>query len=196
MNNLENTLKAIKTLVVAKTINGTSFVGVRGYQNSKGEVSNQTIFVGFLLSNLLKKDLETLKAFDLTPIIKKYGEEVATKAYEELLVSLAKRTATEEEKEALRKENDATIKRSDAQTDAYTQLAKGIKQHNDTKEIHVFGLCVAKKVLVEGVYPSVNSRPKTLAKKEIQKLADLKQLKYRTLRFKEADSVKLQGVEI
>ena len=28
--------------IVSKTIKGTSFVGVRNYTNSKGEVSNQT----------------------------------------------------------------------------------------------------------------------------------------------------------
>ena len=56
---LQETLKGIKALVVAKTIKGTSFVGVRGYENSKGEVSNQTLLVGYNYANMLKKDFET-----------------------------------------------------------------------------------------------------------------------------------------
>jgi hypothetical protein len=194
MSTLKNTLRAIKVLVSAKTIKGTSFVGIKGYENSKGEISNQTLLVGFNLTNLLKKDLETLKAFDIQPIIQKYGKEVATKAYSELLTSLAKRTATEEEKEQLRKNADATIKRSDAQIDAYITIAKGIKQGVLRKDIKVYGMVVRKEVLIEGNYPSVNSAPKTLAKKDIQKQANLKQLKLRTLTFKDSKQVNLQGV--
>jgi hypothetical protein len=35
--------------------------------------------------------------------------------------------------------------RSDAQIDAYTHIAKGIKINKETKLIHVFGLVVKKK---------------------------------------------------
>jgi hypothetical protein len=194
MNTLKETLRAIKVLVSAKTIKGTSFVGIKGYTNSKGEVSNQTLLVGFNLVNLLKKDLEKLKQVDISSVIEKYGEQVATTAYSELLESLAKRTATEEEKETLRKYNDSTMKRSDAQIDAYISLAKGVKQHNENKDVKVYGLVVNKKVLVEGEYKPVNSRPKTLAKKDLQKLADLKQTKIRTFTFNDATNVNLQGV--
>jgi len=196
MNTLENTLKGIKAIVSAKTIKGTSFVGVRGYENSKGEVSNQTLLVGYNYVTMLKNDFETLKKVDIKSIIEKYGKEVATTAYSELLTSLAKLTATEEEKEALTKKGDSTMNRSNGQTDAFTTLAKGIKQHNETGKIYVTGLGVAKTILVKGVYPTVNSRPKTLAKKEIKKLANLKNDKIRRFTFTSIDTLKLQGVTV
>ena len=65
MSNLKETLRGIKALVSAKTINGTTFVGVRGYENSKGEVSNQTLLVGYNYTNMLNKDLEKLKVLDI-----------------------------------------------------------------------------------------------------------------------------------
>lgn len=196
MNTLQDTLKTIKALVVAKTIKGTTFVGVRAYENSKGEVSNQTLLVGYNYAKMLKNDMEKLKQLNIETIINKYGEEVATKAYSELLVSLAKTTATEEEKEQLRKENDSTINRSDAQIDAYITLAKGIKQHKESGKIFVTGLSVKKTVLKKGVYPIVNSRPKTLAKDEIKKLANLSNNKIRKFTFNSMSELKLQGVTV
>ncbi len=196
MSDLKNTLRGIKALVSAKTINGTSFVGVRGYENSKGEVSNQTLLVGFSYAKLLKKDMQTLIEFNITPIVKKYGKEVTMKAYEELLRSLAKVTATEEEKEQLRKNGDSTIKRSDGQSDAYITLAKGITQHKTDGTIKIFGMCVAKTVLDEGTYKTVNSSAKTLAKKEIKKLANLSNNKIRRFNFADVSVLKLQGVTV
>ena len=196
MNTLQETLKGIKAIVTAKTIKGTSFVGIRGYENSKGEVSNQTLLVGYNYVTMLKNDFETLKKVDIITVIAKYGKEVATTAYSELLTSLAKLTATEQEKEQLKKQNDSTINRSNGQTDAFTTLAKGIKQHNETGKIYVTGLCVAKTVIVEGTYKVVNSRAKTLAKKDIKKLANLKNDKIRRFTFNSINELKLQGVTI
>jgi len=196
MSNLKETLRGIKALVSAKTINGTTFVGVRGYENSKGEVSNQTLLVGYNYANMLNKDLEKLKVLDIKTIIAKYGTEVATKAYSELLNSLAKLTATEEEKEQLAKENDSTINRSNGQLNVFTTLAKCIKQHNETGVLYISGLGVRKKVLVEGVYKKVNSKPKTLAKNEIKKLANLSNEKIRRFVFKDMDKLILQGVTV
>ena len=192
MSNLSETLRAIKVIVIAKTIKGTSFVGIQGYTSSNGEVSNQTIQVGYNLTNLLKKDLEKLKALDISTVIAKYGEEVTTKAYSELLTSLAKRTATEAEKEQLLKEGDSTINRSIGQVDAYTNFAPGIKQHNDTKELKIHGIVISKTKLVEGEYKAVKSSDKTLAKRAIQKIANLGNSKIRTFTFKDASQVKLK----
>ncbi len=193
---LQETLRGIKALVTAKTINGTSFVGVRGYESSKGEISNQTLLVGYNYANMLKKDFETLKKLDIKSVIEKYGTVVAMGAYGELLNSLAKLTATEEEKEELSKKGDSTMNRSNGQIDAFTTLATGIKQHNETGKIYVTGLSVKKTVLKEGTYKAVNSRPKTLAKKEIKKLADLQTDKIRRFTFKDVSELRLQGVAI
>ncbi len=50
-------MRNIKTLVTAKTIKGTTFVGVRGYLNRYNELSNQTFLAGVSYANLLNNDL-------------------------------------------------------------------------------------------------------------------------------------------
>lgn len=184
----------IRTLVACKTIQGTSFVGVRNYENSKGEVSNQTFLVGINYGKLLENDLKTLQAFDVLPLVAKHGKEVVMKAYQEMLASLTKRTASEFEKEILREANDSTIKRSDAQSDAYTTLAKGLKAKDEN--LFIYGLCVKKTVLVEGNYPTVNSRLKTIVKAEITKSANLRGGKFKQFKLGAFETLNIQGLKL
>lgn len=193
-NTITKALDNVATIVACKTINGTSFVGVRNYENSKDEVSNQTFLVGINYANLLDADLKTLKAFDIKPLIKKYNKEVVTKAYTELLNSLIKRTATEFEKAILRAANDTTINRSDAQSDAYENVAKGLKMKDGN--LYIYGLCVKKTVLVEGNYPKVNSQLKTIVKNEIKKSAELKEVKFKQFKLGNLEELNIQGFTI
>lgn len=194
MNTITKALNNVATLVACKTINGTSFVGIRNYENSKDEVSNQTFLVGINYANLLKSDLETLKAFDIKPLIKKYDKEIVTKAYTELLNSLIKRTASELDKAILREANDSTIKRSDAQSDAFENVAKGLKAKDGN--LYIYGLCVRKEVIVEGNYPTTNSQLKTIVKNEIKKAANLKETKYKQFKLGSLETLNIQGFEI
>lgn len=194
LNTLEQKLNQVATLVACKTIKGTSFVGVRNYVNTNGEMSNQTFIVGINYAKLLENDLEKLKAFDIAPLIEKYDKETVTKAYSELLVSLVKRTASELDKEVLRANNDATINRSDAQSDAFINVAKGLKTQDGC--LYIYGLAVKKTVLVEGVYPSVNSALKTIVKNEIKKLANLKETKYKQFKLGNLETLSIQGFTI
>jgi len=194
MTNLN--IAKIETIVASKTIKGTSFVGVRNYTNSKGEISNQTFIVGINYAKLLENDLNTLTNFDLNPILKKYPTERLTvlKAYNELLTSLVKRTATEKEKDELRAKNDLTIKQSDAQSDAYIQIGKGLKSKDN--DLYLFGLLVKKTVLKSIEYPTVNSQLKTIIKNDIKKQSDLRDLKVRNFKLGALETLKMQGFTI
>lgn len=193
-NSIEKKVSQIATIVACKTIKGTSFVGVSNYVNSNGEMSNQTFLVGFDYGKMLQSDLDTLKAFDIQPLIEKYGKDIVVKAYDELLVSLVKRTATELEKEILRENSDATINRSDAQNDAYVHIAKGLKVQDNN--LYIYGRCVRKTVLVKGEYPIVKSQLKTIVKNEIKKLADLKENSYKQFKLGNLEKLKIQGATI
>lgn len=194
MNTIEKKLQNIETLVAVKSINGTSFVGVRNYENSKGEISNQTFLVGINYVKLLENDLETLKNFDFKPLFKEHNYKLVKEAYQELLTSLTKRTASELEKAILRANNDKTIKQSDAQINAYEQVAKGLKSKDEN--LYIYGLCVRKEVLVKGEYKATKSREKTIIKNKIKKLANLKELKYKQFKLGSLETLKIQGLEI
>jgi hypothetical protein len=190
--------KNVKLVVTAKTIKGTSFVGLRDYSNAQGEVSNYTINAGISYFNVLTSDYQKLIDIqnDIVLTLKKqYPIAVVEKAYYEVLTSLEKRLSDEETKEQLRAEGDKTIAQSDAQINAYINLAKGVKLHKDTMQLHVFGLVVRKTILQPTEYKPTKSRELTIVKNKIKKLCEFKQDKYRTFIFNKGD-IKMQGIEI
>lgn len=201
MENVKNLNDAIKLIVAAHTIKGTSFVGLREYVNKQGEKSNQTIIAGITYENCLLNDFNALQEYGIAKFLtnekltKKFNPELIRKAFFEVYESLEKRLSSPEIKEELRKQNDATIGRSDAQIDAYIHITKGIKLHKETELLHVFGLVVKKTILQPIEYKKVASRDLTLCKNEIQKICEFKGLKYRNFIFNKSE-VKIQGFTI
>lgn len=191
-------MKVLETLVAVKNIKGTSFVGVRNYENKSGEISNQTFLVGISYPNLLANDLEKLKSNEVLSYVgtlsNEYDETLVNKAYNELVASLEKRTASEAEKDKLRALNDSTIKRSDAQINAFTNLAKGLKTKDNA--LHIYGLCIRKTVLKKGEYKSTKSYDKTIIKNKITKFADLRGGKFKSFKLGNLETLKLQGLKI
>jgi hypothetical protein len=185
-------------LAVAKTIKGTTFVGVRNYENKQGEISNQTIVAGITYENCLLNDFKVLQEKQneiFETLQKNYPIELIETAFKNVYNSLEKRLSSEEVKEALRLENDKTIALSDAQKNAYLHLAKGVKLNKETLQIHIFGLVVKKTILQSIEYKETKSRELTIVQNKIKKLCQFKQDKYRSFIFDKAE-LKLQGIEI
>lgn len=169
------------TEIIAKTIKGTSFVAVRNYTNSKGEVSNQTFLVGANYGKAKDADIETVRNFDVAPFVSDQLD---------LPILL-------EAKAAILKSLQAPSKsHSEAQANAYETIAPGLKRHIENDTIHLVGFAIAKKVIVEGVYPHVNSRPLTIAKNVLTKAMNLKTAKYRNFKLGNAQELKMQGATI
>lgn len=185
-------------VAVAKTIKGTSFIGVKNYENTQGEVSNQTILAGISYENALNSDFTALKenrqmVFDT--LLENYPFELVKEAYKNVYESLEKRTSSPEFKEKLRLENDPTIKRSDAQINAYNHIAKGVKVHKDTDKVFIFGLVVRKTVLKPIEYKQTKSKDLTIVQNKIKKLCDFRQSKYKEFVF-EKSTLTLQGITL
>ena len=194
---------AVKTseavlVAVAKTIKGTSFIGIPRYENSKGEVSKYTLLVGINFANVLKSDMLSLlekKSELFIELAKNHKVELIAEAYDKVFKSLENRLASDEIKELLREENNETINRSDAQKEAFIHLAKGVKKHIATNVIYVHGLQIKKTVLEPIEYKAVNSKELTIVQNKIRKFCDFKQEKYKTFKYN-ANEIKIQGVTL
>jgi hypothetical protein len=103
---------------LSKSPTGVSFVSIKGYTNSFGEVSNNLVNVGASLTNAKAKDITTLQSLDVTTL---NGDSILLeKARVELINSFI----------------NPNENRSQGQIDAYTIVAKGIKVHNITGKIY------------------------------------------------------------
>ena len=189
-------MKTLKTLVSVKNIKGASFVGIKGYENSKGEISDFTLLANISYNNMLINDLKKLVELDLTNLFAKYDLDLVQKPYNELLSSYTKRLSDEQTKETLLALGDSTIVRSVAQSEVFVNLGNGLRVNKETNELHVYGLVARKKVIKSIEYKEVKSKLNTIIKNEISKLANLRSDKFRNFIVGNIDEIKINGMII
>jgi len=157
---------------------GIGFVSLQ-YRNKEGELSKRLLNVGAKFENAKKDDLVTLNLG--VPFVE---SDKYTRAHWDMAVAELKQSLTNPDKV-----------RSDAQKNAYVFLNEdnhSVKFNPNTLEVYLFAKSEKKEVLQAGVYKTVNSQPKTIAKKVIGEA--LKSTKFRTFTLKNVrGTVKVNG---
>jgi hypothetical protein len=159
------------------SIEGVKFVAIKNYENANGEISNYVINCG--------ADYGKAKEADLKALENKEALEGVTFGSVSMYAEQARIALIE----AIKKPSKGSV----AQTEAYLTVAPNVRLHLDSGRLFVFGFTIpnSKVVLVEGVYPSVNSAPLTIAKDKIRK--NLKHTKFRQFAFDQLKQVRLNG---
>jgi hypothetical protein len=157
-----------------KEITGVSFVSVT-YVNQQNE-KHQTLFnVGVDYNKAKQKDIEFLKQLDVSTIKSHLDVELLENARIELLNSFLKPSKT----------------RSEGIANAYTHLGHGLKIHNETQTVYVYGMKVYKRVIEEGNYQEDTRSELTKAKDAIR--ATLKSTQYRQFKIESSLQYKISG---
>lgn len=146
-------IKLVKN-AIEKSPTGVTFFSLKNYTNRNGEVSDNTINIGINYEKSKLQDIYFLETIDLTKYEFKSTQNDIVDAKKELIAAFLKPDQN----------------RSNGQTDAYTIITKGVKVHNETGLLYIYGYRVSKRVIKEGVYPVVKSSPLTIAKNELRKL--------------------------
>lgn len=178
MNVSPKALQVIKAVTdaITKSVTGVTFLSIKNYTNKEGAVSNYLINVGINYERTKLKDVEFLQNLNTNEHQFKSAKELIEDARHELIASFKK----------------PDIARSLGQKDAYTVIFDGVKVHNETGQLYVFGFCQQKTVIKEGEPKKpVNSAPKTLAKKELKKL--LKTDKFTQFALEMGNTLRLNG---
>lgn len=164
---------------IEKSPTGVSFINIKNYTSkSTGEVSDHLINIGVSYENQKAKDIKFLE--NMLPLKMKWKSSLP------LIVE-----AQVKIRESLLRPNETM---SNAQQDAYTPLAKGIKYHNETGALYIYGYGVKKTVIVPGEYKHTNHRPLTIAQNEIKKY--LRTEKFRNFALSVGNVLVINGCEI
>jgi hypothetical protein len=152
----QKALAVINTIkkAVEKSVTGVSFVSIRNYTNKQGEVSNNLINVGASYERAKQKDIEFLENINFSDYDFKSPASLLEEARQALIAAFIKPDAN----------------RSEGQINAYTPIFAGVKVHNETGVLYVYGYREKKEVIQKGEYKTVNSKPLTIAKDELRKL--------------------------
>lgn len=157
-----------------KEITGVSFVSVT-YINQQNE-KHQTLFnVGIDYQRAKHKDIEFLKQLDVTTMKSNLDDELLETARIALLESFIKPSAN----------------RSEGIANAYTHLGNGLKIHNETQTVYVYGMKVHKRVIEEGIKQEDTRGELTKAKDAIRSL--LKSTQYRQFKIESSLQYKISG---
>lgn len=200
---MTNTVTQAILLALTESIKSTSFVGLKNYTTSRGEVANYTLLIGTNYENCMLHDFNALvenQMLIFETLEKEYDVNDIDTAYKELYDSLEIRLSTPEVKEKLREEGNATMNRSDGQNDAYIHIGKGLKLDEKTGELHIYGVEIDKTTITPAP-ESAPSKPKnqavkTVIKEKITKLCKFRQSKLRTFKVSNLETLNIQGFSI
>lgn len=186
MNSIENAIKLIKN---AAAIKSPRFVAINGYENSKGEISNYLLNLGVNYQTSKLKDLESLTNINVQEFKSNLPENL--RPFKDL-VDTAKTELVESLTKNISKDLNDHTNQSKAQILAYVNICQNIKIHPESGQIFITGNVEKKTVLLAGEpYKQVNSKPKTIIKKLMQK-GD-RRSKYREFKFAQIAEVKISG---
>jgi hypothetical protein len=162
--------------IIAKSPTGVSFISIQRYENRYGEISANLINVGASYAKAKAKDITFLEKLDVTTIKDaKVDSVLLEQARLELIKSF----------------KNPSKSRSQGQKDSYFHLLNGLKVHVETGEVYIYGYREHKKVIVEGEYPTVNSRPLTIAKNTLRK--QLRTGKFTQYKLSNIGKLKIDG---
>ena len=163
-----------KLIEQLKSITGVSFVSVT-HVNQQNE-KHQTVFnVGVDYSRAKEKDIEYLKQLDVSTMESSLGIELLEEARLALLDSF----------------QNPSKRKSEGVSNAYTHLGIGLKLHNESKKLFVYGMKVHKRIIKQGIEKEDTRSDLTKAKDKIRSM--LKSTQYRQFEIERSSQYIIKG---
>lgn len=163
----------------------TTFLTLNGYRNDHSEVANYSIAFHISYESALKKSIETLAALELK-------EPIEVQARFELLNSFAKSLSNMDSTpmEELDEQVYTHIKDDDG------NYIKGVKIHNNTGTLHLYGLVIHKRVLMPGIYLTKNQKPLTVVKDKLRYLTRVGKFRQFKILPDQVDSISVENLSL
>lgn len=139
----------------------STFLTLKGYRNNSSEISDYSIVFHVSYENALKKSIATLQNYVPESDLEIKAKSWLIASYEESLNTM--KTKPFEELE----DNYTHFKDDDG------KYIKGLKYHDKTQTIHLYGFVVHKKVIIPGTYVKSNKAELTVAKDKLRRLCEV-----------------------
>jgi hypothetical protein len=162
-------------------MNGAKFVGLTYTSKKHGETARYTLLVG---ADYRKQVEASLLECQLRA---KNAQGIELEAIKALIESF---------EESLKAMDENREHKDYTKAGQYVTIGNGIKVNLNDMSCEIQGLQTARKVLVEGVYPKVNSKPLTIAKNKVRKELPVGRFKTLALDLGNIHDVRLNGEEI
>lgn len=169
----------VETLASGRT--SSTFLSIRGYRSASGEIADHTICFHMSYGSALERSIAALS--EIVP-----ADDTEATAKAELLASYQKSL------EKVRSEPEVLGEVYDRVLDSKGAPIKGIKYHRQSGRLHIFGLAMAKKVLVPGTYSKeVKSKPLTIAKNRLRKSLPVERFRQFIVDPSHCEAIRFEG---
>jgi hypothetical protein len=174
---------------IAKSPTGVSFLSIKNYESGKNDpkvittkIADYVVNIGASYERAKMNDIKTLRNLDLVAM-------TAAGKFKSPITSLEQ--ARTELIEAFIKPD---ANRSAGQINAYTQIANGLKVHNENGFLYIYGYKLSENVHRKADRKPTNSRPLTIAKDELRKL--LRTNKFTQFSIEVGNTLKMAGTTL
>lgn len=169
---------------LSKIGSGATFLTVSEYTNSVGEVADYSITFHVSYQSLLLRSLVQLESYVPENELELKAKQELAKSYQ---ASLDKMNSTEMEQ---LEEHYTHFK------DSNGNYIKGVKLHNASNALHIYGVVVHKRVITPGTYKKVESKPLTLAKNKISNMLPISKWRQFKITPEQVKSINVQHKRI
>jgi hypothetical protein len=81
-------------------------------------------------------------------------------------------------------------------TDSDGKYIKGVKLHEESDTLHLYGLVVHKKVIMPGIFKKVNHKPLTVEKNKLRNLCQVSRFRQFKITTEQVESICVQGLKL
>lgn len=162
----------------------STFISIMGYRNDHGEVADYNVVFHMSYRNALLRSIAILESVVPTDDLEAQAKK---ECIESFMTSLDKVETTPIE------ELDDGYRRF---TDSNGKYIKGVKLHEESDTLHLYGLVVNKKVIVPGTYKTKNSKPLTIAKDKLRRLCPVSKFRQFKITPDQVDRISVEGLNL
>ena len=169
---------------LAKLRTSSTFLTLKGYRSESGEIADVNIIFHISYKNALLRSIGILEAVIPNDELEAQAKRECLESY---MTSLDKieTTPIEEIEDSYRRFTDSNGK-----------YIKGVKLHEQTGVLHLYGLVTQKRVIMPGLYKKVNSKPLTIAKDKLRRLCPVSKFRQFKITTDQVDSVSVEGLHL
>lgn len=173
-------------------IEGTQFASFTYLSKKAGERARHTVIIGFSYHKAVEKSVIELQTLmDLNAQLpegdKGKWTPLQKQAADNVMASLQKTL----DAHARGEQNEDYTKKGQ-----YIPIGNGLNLNTTDNTLQLFGLTQSKTVLVEGVYPPVNSKPLTIAQNEIRKQLTVSKFREYALDLSQVAAARINGTTL
>jgi len=169
---------------LGKLRSSSTFMTIKGYRAASGEVADYNIVFHISYKNALLRSVAVLESYIPENDLEVQAKQECLKSF---MSSLDKIDSTPIE------DIDDGYHRF---TDYNGKYINGVKLHEETDTLHLYGLVIQKRVMMPGIYKTRNRNPLTIAKDKLRNMCPVGKFRQFRITPEQVDSISVENLSM